>query len=270
LSAKKLSIAFFSLTLPLVALARVALSVVAFSLVALSFVELPLVAQTPAAVPAAQEPHHHPVLENPYMRALRVNIAAGDATLLHIHNVPYVYVSLGSADFANAVEGKPEARVKLVDGQVGYSRGGFSHLVRTDAGIPFNNVTVELLHPQGEPKNLCDKIVPGDAGPCDMVGDAPNASIATRPLLATEEIRVSMVTVRKSGVTDQPYAQPGLLVAVSGASIKVANVPGAATLHAGEVIWLPLGAEPKFTLSDGAEARLMLISFNDGKKVAAH
>jgi len=92
-------------------------------------------AQAPSAVPAAGEPHHHLVLENSYVRVLRVSIPAGDTTLLHSHNVPYAYVSLGPADFANAVAGKPEGHVKLVDGQVGYSRGNFAHLVRADAGI---------------------------------------------------------------------------------------------------------------------------------------
>lgn len=212
-------------------------------------------------------------LNNSYVRALRVSIPAGDATLLHAHNVPYVYVSLGPGDFANAVAGKPEARVKTTDGQVAYSRGGFAHLVRADAGIPFNNVTVELLHPQGEPRNLCDKIIPGDAGTCDLTGDAANAAIATRPLFETDEIRVYTVTVRKgSDIADKPHPQPGLLVASSGAAIKVTHVAGVAaqTLHAGEMLWLPLGAEPKFTVEDGSEARLMLIAFKDGEVLTTH
>jgi hypothetical protein len=232
-------------------------------------------AQAPTAVPAASEPHHHLYLENSYVRVLRVNIPAGDATLLHAHNVPYAYVSLGPADFANAVEGKPEARVKLVDGQVGYSRGGFAHLVRADAGQPFNNVTIELLHPQGEPRNLCEKIVPGDAGTCDLSAAQRNAPIATRPLLETDEIRIDEVVVRKNGnsgdIADKPHTLPGLLVAVSGAPIKIAGVSGPAAaefLHSGESVWLASGRAPKFTLADGTESKLMLISFKDGANAA--
>jgi hypothetical protein len=30
------------------------------------------------------------------------------------------------------------------------------------------------------------------------------------------------------------------------------------------VLWLPLRAEPKFTVDEGEEARLVLISFKDG------
>ena len=243
----------------------------AFVSIALSWIAFPLRAQAPTAIPTAEEPHHHLVLENSYVRVLRVSIPGGDATLLHEHGVPYVYVSLGPADFANAVAGKPEVRVKLTDGQVGYSRGNFAHLVRADAGIPFNNVTVELLRPQGEPKNLCEKIVPGDAGTCDLSGYVADAPIGVRPLLETDEIRVSEVVVRKGDATDKPHAQPGLLVAVSAAPIKVSHVAGAATqtLHAGEIIWLPAGAEPKFTVEQGLEVRLLLISFKDAAATAA-
>jgi quercetin dioxygenase-like cupin family protein len=239
--------------------------------IAVSLMAFPLRAQAPAAIPAAEEPHHYQVLENSYVRVLRVSIATDDATLLHAHNVPYVYVSLGPADFANAVAGKPEVRVKLTDGQVGYSRGNFAHLVRADAGIPFNNVTIELLRPQGEPRNLCEKIVPGDAGTCDLSGYAADAPIGVRPLLETDEIRVSEVVVRKGNATDKPQAQPGLLVAVSAAPIKVSHVAGAATqtLHVGEMIWLPAGAEPKFTVEEGLEVRLLLISFKDSAATAA-
>jgi hypothetical protein len=60
-----------------------------------------LSAQAPVAVPAAKEPHHHLVLENSYVRVLRVSVPAHDATLLHQHDVPYIYVALGPGDVLN-------------------------------------------------------------------------------------------------------------------------------------------------------------------------
>jgi len=67
-----------------------------------------LSAQAPVAVPIPKEPHHHLVLENSYVRVFRVSIPANDATLLHQHDVPYIYVALGPADVINAVAGQPE------------------------------------------------------------------------------------------------------------------------------------------------------------------
>jgi hypothetical protein len=224
-------------------------------------------AQTPDARDVAKEPHHHLVVENPYVRAFRFSLPTGDSTLLHLHGQPYVAITLGSIEFTNAVSGKPEAHGKLSDGQVTYSRGGFAHAVRADSGAPFNNVTIELLHPQGEPHNLCEKIVPGDLGQCDLSAAASDAPISTRPLFETNEIRVDSVTVRRDGdQMDKPHALPGLLVAVSGAPIKVARIPGVPTqiLHPGEMVWLPLQGEPKFTVDEGPESRLILISFKDG------
>jgi hypothetical protein len=228
---------------------------------------VPALAQAPTAMDMAKEPHHRVLLENEYVRALRFSLPAGESTLLHAHDKPYLAVTLGAADFANDVAGKPEVRGKNADGQLTYSRGGFAHLVKADAGIPFNNVTVELLRPQAAPRNLCEKIIAAaDLGPCDLSADEPNAPIATRPLFETDELRVDAVTVRRAGdLMDHPHQLPGLLISASGAPIKVARVPGVMTqtLHPGEMMWLQLQAEPKFTVEDGPEARLILISFKD-------
>src|SRR3981189_1381560 len=127
-------------------------------------------ADTLQAVPIPKEPHHHLVLENEYVRVFRVSVPAHDATLLHQHDVPYLYVALGPADVINAIQGKTESRLVMSDGQVGYSRGGFAHIARTDSGLIFNNVTIELLKPQGEPENLCSQILPGGiTGSCQRM-----------------------------------------------------------------------------------------------------
>src|SRR5438445_540682 len=113
-----------------------------------------LPAQAPTAVPIAREPHHHLVLENDYVRVFRVSVPAHDATLLHQHDVPYLYISLGPADVINAVQGKPEARIVMADGQLGYSLGHFAHIARNESDVPFNNVTIELLKPGRSAKYL--------------------------------------------------------------------------------------------------------------------
>jgi hypothetical protein len=107
---------------------------------------------SPAPVPLNAEPHYHLLLENAYVRAWFFDIAGHEATLLHSHDLPYVAIALMPGDYTNAVAGKPEAHVTLDDGQLNYSKGGFAHVVRTDAGSPFHNFTVELLRSQGTPR----------------------------------------------------------------------------------------------------------------------
>src|SRR5207245_11737431 len=91
-------------------------------------------AQAPATAPVAlkDEPHHYSLFENEYARAWAFGITGHQATLLHNHDLPYFGVAVGSADFINAVTGKPGAHRTLTDGQVSYSKGGFSHVARTE------------------------------------------------------------------------------------------------------------------------------------------
>ncbi len=204
-------------------------------------------AQAPSAVPASKEPHHQLVLENEYVRVLRVSIPAHDATLLHQHDVPYVYVSLGPADFVNAVAGKAEARVVMADGQIGYSPGHFAHIARPDAGSTFDNVTIELLKPQGEPKNLCVQIVPGAAsGGCEKF-PAPGSEghgFSVEPQMETAEMKLDLV--RLGPETKQAAIAPqadSLIVALNESEVQI-DVKGkpAKTLHGGEVAWIEAGS----------------------------
>ena len=105
----------------------------------------------------------------------------------------------------NAVAGKPEMHLSMTDGQVGYSGSGFAHLVRTDAGSAYNNLTIELLRPQGEPRNLCHKITEGPLNDCPagnvdkLPADSPLRLIAQairlNRLFETEEISVTSFTM---------------------------------------------------------------------------
>ncbi len=50
-----------------------------------------------AQVPVSQEPRHHKVLDNGYVRLLDVRIPPGDTTQFHIHATPSVFVILTDA-----------------------------------------------------------------------------------------------------------------------------------------------------------------------------
>jgi hypothetical protein len=238
-------------------------------------------AQSPVAVPVANEPHHHLVLENDYVRVFRVSVPAHEATLLHQHDLPYVYVSLGPADVVNAVAGKPEARLVMTDGQVGYSRGGFAHIVRTDAGSTFDNVTIELLRPQGEPRNLCEKIVEGPVNECRSLGsnnlpqDSPLRALAQamvqKQLFETGEIVVTSFSRALNEHYTESGPQPARLLVVENDSELQVEMPGEPSrpLHGGEVLWLEAGK--KWTIVTPGQhkvTRFLLVQFK-GSEVAS-
>jgi hypothetical protein len=221
-------------------------------------------AQAPVAVPAKNEPHHHLVLENDYVRVLRVSVPAHESTLLHQHDAPYVYVALGPADVINAVEGKPEVHLVMPDGQVNYSRGGFAHIARNESDAPFNNVTIELLHPQGEPRNLCAQVVSTDPpGPCDRSSVSATSDYALQPQFETAEIRVDIVRMSpKSKHTETAMKLPWLVVGFGNSTVQAA-VKGkpAKILAEGEVVWADDDSDVSFSNSSSKAAQLLQVTF---------
>jgi hypothetical protein len=214
-------------------------------------------AQAPApmanAVAVGDEPHHHLVLENAFMRAFYVELPGHQATLLHKHDLPYVAVALGPADIINAVAGKPEVHLTMTDGQASYSKGGFSHIARTDAGMPFRNFTVELVHAQGAPRNRCvNVIVDQPLGECPQrnpgVSGTPPPPYSIKPLMETDEILVESGVISAGGSYAQAAGRPARLLLVLDQSTLTVQDAGqlVKVLHTGEVLWIAAGDAPTF------------------------
>jgi hypothetical protein len=222
-------------------------------------------------VPISAEPHHRLILQNDYAHVYSVSVPPLDATRLHRHDLPYLAVSLVATNIANDVTGKAEVHMVLEDGQVTYSAGGFSHVVRTDAGTAFSNITVELAKPQGTARNLCKHIVVGPLGECPQQTVATGKKAASEtsddiiPYFETEEVRVEVVQV--TGGHDYVDASPklnALLVAMSNANLD-ANLGGehASFLHDGDILWMPAGVHRRVMDFLGTRSTFLLIWFKD-------
>ena len=222
------------------------------------------------AVPVSAEPHHAHVFQNDYVRVYNVTVPPLDATMLHQHDLPYIYLTLGTTDVINAVAGKPEAHLLLEDGSTRYSPGGSAHIARTDAGILFRNITVELVHPQAEPRNLGDKSSDRPLGSCPQSTAAANSNEQIPgqqvvPCFETDELRLELVIVE--GGKDYVQPSPGtaaLLIAMSNANLDVSlGGQHTAFLHVGDVLWLPPGTSRKVVDFLGIKSQFILISFKD-------
>ncbi|HYN14995.1 MAG TPA: hypothetical protein VES66_04305 [Terriglobales bacterium] len=224
-------------------------------------------AQAPATAPVAlkDEPHHHLLFENDYVRAWAFGIAGHQATLLHNHDLPYLGVAVGSAAFINAVTGKPEAHATVTDGQVGYSKGGFSHVVRTETDAPVRNLTIELLRPQGAAHNRCVKVVADSPLDCPQTTASPLGA-ATTLVLETDEVAVQSGEVSSILRIAGADTQPARLLAVLDQSELSVEIPGqpAKKLLSGEALWLSPGAAATFANSSArATSRFVLVTFKD-------
>ena len=242
-------------------------------------------------VPIADEPHHRLVLQNEFVHVYNVTVPPLDATLLHQHDLPYLYVVLGQADIINAIVGKPELHQLLQDGETHYSPGHFAHIARTDSGVPFHNVTIELVRPQGTAKNICKEVLAGapldcpeskpadpkpapdskaarskratnKAAPKPATPEAPPPSNDV-PYFETDDLRVDFHRV--SGGFDYVDAAPktdALLVALTDANLD-ANLAGEHIqfLHGGDVLWMAAGKHRRIVDFLGTHSGFLLISF---------
>ncbi len=228
------------------------------------------------AVPVRNEPHHVLVLQNDYVHVFNVTVPPLDATLLHQHDLPYIYLTLGRTDIINAVKGQPEVHMTLEDGATRYSPGGFAHIARTDAGILFHNITVELAHSQTSPHNL------GDNANDRPLGSCPQSNADTKQheqvpfeqmagCFETDEVRMDMVTIQGGKVYEEAAPRAGtLLIAMSNSSLEVSlGGEHAAFLHEADVLWLPAGTSRKVVDLLGTRSRFLLISFKDSGAAAA-
>jgi hypothetical protein len=221
-----------------------------------------LSAQAPIAVPIAREPHHHLVLENDYVRVFRVSVPAHSATLLHQHDFPYLYISLGPADVINAVQGRPEARIVMTDGQVGYSPGHFAHIARNDAGSTFDNVTIELLHAQKEAHNDCGFVIPGQGA---AICDPPFTSDWADTQFETAEARLDLIWLFANGKhTESDSKLAFLVVGLGGPQVRI-NAKGESSkiLRKGEVEWFDPGSVVQFSHEGTEVAQFLELTFKD-------
>jgi len=232
--------------------------------------------KTEGAVPVKAEPHHVLLFQNDYVHVYNVTLPPLDATLLHQHDLPYIYLTLGTTDVINAVAGKPEAHLTLEDGSTRYAAGGFAHIARTDAGIRFHNVTAELAHPQGSTRNLGDKSGDRPLGGCpESAADAKrNDQVPFEQMVAcfeSDEVRLDRVTIE--GGKDYEEAAPRaatLLIAMSNANLEVSlGGEHAAFLHEADVLWLPAGIARKVVDLLGTKSKFVLITFKDSGGPAA-
>jgi hypothetical protein len=218
----------------------------------------------PRRVPIINEPHHRLLFENSYVRVFRESLEGREATLLHQHDLAYVYVTLGSADFVSAEPGKPDAQVVMTAGQVVYSQGGFSHIIRTDGGFRLDDITIELLKPQSEPQNTCGAIVPGPPlYSCPKMSADVKTGSSSLALFKTDETDVSLQwygrDTSQSGITYR-LGTPILIRSGSGLHTTVKGKPDERLLP-GSVLWVLAEANTFITNESGQPWNYLSLSF---------
>ena len=73
-----------------------------------------------AQVHVRDEPRHHNVFENEFVRILDVHLGPGDTTLYHLHNTPSVFIVFTNPNVGSQLWGKQPQKGANVSGEVSY------------------------------------------------------------------------------------------------------------------------------------------------------
>lgn len=105
-----------------------------------------------AQLPVSQEPMHHKVFENSYVRVLDVHVLPGDTTQFHKHETPSVFIVLHPVKTGSEVI-KEEMTATALAKDASISFEGFYktpriHRVWNEDSSEFHVMDIELLHKQ--------------------------------------------------------------------------------------------------------------------------
>jgi quercetin dioxygenase-like cupin family protein len=215
-------------------------------------------AQTPE-VEITAEPHHHLVLQNPFVRVFKVEVAPHADTLMHRHRHDYVFVTLGTSEVENDVQGKPPATLKLKDGDTYFLPGGFAHIAKNLLDRPFRNVTIEFMQDEKAHKSPPPKW-DEERGMHILEGGTHDI------LFVKDGVRASEIILQPGATLPRHHhTGPHLLVAVSDLQIRsdvVGQGPMLGYFKSGDVKWLPGGYSHTLTNVGKAEAKFITLEFH--------
>ena len=222
--------------------------------------------QAPTVITMDQEPHHHLALQNDFVKVFKVEVAPGDSIAMHRHDRDTIAIAVGEQMVTVGFPDKPEIHQKNPDGQLRLQKVGYVHSTRVDVGTAYHTVAVELLHPQGNPRNLCAPVMAGLPLNCpETPAGASSQKNIGQPQFQSDQTRVQLVRVlpRQSvNVGHREYFQ--LIVALDPATISAASGKGhEQKLRPGDFVWFEMGGASRvFTNSGKSEARFVEFAFS--------
>ena len=208
-------------------------------------------------VPIEQEPRHHLVIENEFVRGFLVEIAPHDRTLCHHHPHDYLLYVVGDADIVSAARDEEPKKLSYRDGECELLEAGMVHVVENLGDAPFRNVVVELLPGTDRLRRGDDpKVIAGQASITELFAD-DQAAIFTITMNFGSE-----VAVHGRVVVAVPYEHGVELADFRGDTVKLSEFKEIAWL------WSPLQATLR-NIGDGpAKAVLFQVGRTDEQGVA--
>jgi len=194
---------------------------------------------TTAQIQVSEEPRHHKVFDNGWVRVLDVHILPGDTSLWHKHSTPSVFLILSNTKTGSQAKIEPH-RPPFTDGRIWFE--GFYDTVRihrvwNEDDHEFHVIDMELPH---KPYKTIDP---------------PITDGAFQLLFDEKPVRGYRMTLDAKGADHlSPRKAPVVVICVDdGVDVKVG---GAELRNKGDYIFIPAGAKLDFQNGVQVEAKL--------------
>lgn len=190
-----------------------------------------------AQIQVSQEPRHHKVLDNEWVRVLDVHIPPHDTTMMHKHSTPSVFLVLSNTKTGSQVLVEP-GKTSFADGNIWFESFKDTpriHRVWNEDTVEFHVMDIELPHTPG-----------GNFS----VMDPPHS----KQLFDTRSVRVYRLTIPPGLHLAMPRSQsPILVISLSGPAANgiVNHQP---FTKKGDYLFLP-GNNPLAIANDGSAAQ---------------
>jgi hypothetical protein len=220
-------------------------------------------AQDPAVITMDQEPHHHLVLQNDYVKVFSVEVSPGDSIVLHRHDQDTVAIAIGDQLVTVGIPGKPDVHSKNADAQVRLQRSGYVHSTRVDGDTPYHTVAVELLQPETNFHNVCGEVLVGQPLNCSASAKEDSSGFSSETLLESGETEVRLVRVHPhQAVSPANFPFAAVIVALDPATIPSGSPKRKGRfLQAGEFVWLESRHGRPYLNQGDKDARFIEIRF---------
>lgn len=199
-------------------------------------------------VPVRDEPRHHNVFENEFVRILDVHLGPNDTTGYHLHNTPSVFIRLSNSNTGSQLLGGPHSEGANISGTISFDSIAQPriHRVWNKDTNWFHVIDVELVTKK-KPIQL------------------PALKNAALKILFTEELVNGYELELKgfSAISLPASARGYLLVSLDAgeATIKINDAVQQRSLKQGHYSWVDAGKKIYLLNKKASEVKFVLLQF---------
>lgn len=199
-----------------------------------------------AQVPVRDEPRHHNVFENEYLRLLDVHLGPGDSTLYHLHNTPSVFILLSNSFVGSRLPGGQPQKGANINGEVSYDSLAKprTHQVWNEDTSWFHVMDVELTSTK------------------QKFSIPPLQNPALKLLFNEEQVNGYELTIAGGATVQIPPSTNGYLLVSKGLATidyRINEVNQRRLMKAGHYIWIEAGKKSSLYASNQGTSSFVLL-----------